>query len=394
LRDRSITQVLTFLQKSTLTALSLHSIVKLLRGGEDKSMADRNALAVVQQLDLAKAKLAQGDEKAGLAALDRALALEPYCFPAMLMKGAFYETKGMLRLAARNYKSALKIMPPDEEISPSMARTAKRARAVVEADAAAFQTFLRGKVAATAARHPLARLDRFDHCLDVFAGTSKPYLNDASLLLFPQLPAIPFFDNQDFPWLDALAARTPEIVEEARRAVVASRDKFKPYVDVPSGAPVNQWGALNRSPNWSTLFFWRDGGRIDHVCAEYPTTTAACEASPLAAVPGHAPTVMYSCLAARAKIPPHTGATNTRLVLHLPLIVPAGCGYRVGHVTREWKVGVPWIFDDTIEHEAWNDSDELRVVLIFDVWNPLLSQAERDLVCALLSASREYSAKP
>ena len=48
------------------------------------------------------------------------------------------------------------------------------------------------------------------------------------------------------------------------------------------------------------------------------------------------------------------------------------------------------MFDDTIEHEAWNDSDETRVILIVDVWNPLVTAAERDLVSRLLDAKRAY----
>ena len=52
------------------------------------------------------------------------------------------------------------------------------------------------------------------------------------------------------------------------------------------------------------------------------------------------------------------------------------------------------IFDDTLEHEARNDSDDLRVVLIFDVWNPLLSKAERDMVQAMTQAARDFNAEP
>ena len=85
-------------------------------------------------------------------------------------------------------------------------------------------------------------------------------------------------------------------------------------------------------------------------------------------------------------MPAHTGMFNTRLICHLPLIVPPGCGFRVGNQVREWEVGKLLIFDDTIEHEAWNDSDEDRVVLIFDIWRPELSPAERDEVEALFSA--------
>ena len=84
----------------------------------------------------------------------------------------------------------------------------------------------------------------------------------------------------------------------------------------------------------------------------------------------------------RTHIPPHTGVTNTRLTVHLPLIVPPNCGFRVGSETREWVPGKAWVFDDTIEHEAWNRSDAPRAVLIFDIWNPILTAAERDLVRA------------
>jgi aspartyl/asparaginyl beta-hydroxylase (cupin superfamily) len=101
---------------------------------------------------------------------------------------------------------------------------------------------------------------------------------------------------------------------------------------------------------------------------------------------------MFSALAPKSHIPPHNGETNARVVAHLPLIVPDGCTYRVGFDERRWRVGETLIFDDTIEHEARNDSDELRVVLIFDLWNPLLTAAERNLVKTLAAAARAFAA--
>jgi aspartate beta-hydroxylase len=107
--------------------------------------------------------------------------------------------------------------------------------------------------------------------------------------------------------------------------------------------------------------------------------------------PGMGPNAMFSILDPSTRIPPHTGTANTRLVAHLPLIVPPGCGFRVGSETREWRVGEAFVFDDTIEHEAWNDSDEMRAILIVDVWSPLLSDAERELSRALSArVSRFY----
>jgi aspartyl/asparaginyl beta-hydroxylase (cupin superfamily) len=110
----------------------------------------------------------------------------------------------------------------------------------------------------------------------------------------------------------------------------------------------------------------------------------------MAQQPNFSPTAMFSCLEAQTTIPPHCGETNTRLIVHLPLVVPAGCGFRVGNETREWHEGKAFVFDDTLEHEARNDSDELRVVLIFDVWNPFLTTAERELVGGLVNAVRDY----
>ena len=108
-------------------------------------------------------------------------------------------------------------------------------------------------------------------------------------------------------------------------------------------------------------------------------------------IPGRGPTAFFSILEPHTKIPPHTGITNARLTVHLPLIVPPGCRFRVGGETREWRAGSAWVFDDTIEHEAWNDSDAARAILIFDVWNPQLTLLERDLVREATVAIAEYN---
>ena len=95
-------------------------------------------------------------------------------------------------------------------------------------------------------------------------------------------------------------------------------------------------------------------------------------------------------LAPHSHIPAHTGVTNTRLIVHLGLIVPPSCRFRVGNETREWREGEAFVFDDSIEHEAWNDGDDLRVVLIFDIWNPNLSAAEREMVSAMMVAYADF----
>jgi aspartyl/asparaginyl beta-hydroxylase (cupin superfamily) len=128
--------------------------------------------------------------------------------------------------------------------------------------------------------------------------------------------------------------------------------------------------------------------------ARCPRTVAALRAWPQWDVPGSGPTAMFSVLQPKTRIPPHTGVSNARLVVHLPLVIPERCGFRVGAQRREWHPGKAFVFDDTIEHEAWNDSESARMVLIIDIWNPCLTPAERDHVRCVTAAIGEYYGQP
>ena len=147
---------------------------------------------------------------------------------------------------------------------------------------------------------------------------------------------------------------------------------------------------MARAQSLVALHLWRNGKAVEQNLARCPETARALAALPLADIEGLCPNAMFSALAPRSSIPPHNGETNARVIAHLPLIVPEGCSYRVGYEWRRWRVGETLIFDDTIEHEARNDSDELRVVLIFDLWNPLLGNAERELARTLAAAVRTF----
>jgi aspartyl/asparaginyl beta-hydroxylase (cupin superfamily) len=207
---------------------------------------------------------------------------------------------------------------------------------------------------------------------------------------FPRLPAIEFLDREQFAWLDAFDAAVGDIRTEALAALTQAAEAFVPYISKPAGSPVDQWQELNNSKRWSTFFLLKNGKRLEEHLARCPKTAALLETAPLCQIPGHAPTAFFSVLAPKTRIPPHTGVTNTRFIVHLPLVVPPGCRFRVGAETREWREGRAWVFDDTFEHEAWNDSSEPRIVLIFDVWNSFLSAAERDLVSVVTHGVHEY----
>lgn len=122
-----------------------------------------------------------------------------------------------------------------------------------------------------------------------------------------------------------------------------------------------------------------------------PATMAALAGAPLASVRNRSPSILFSLLRPGARIPPHTGFVNTRLICHLPLIVPPGCGLRVGNDTRTPVEGKAWVFDDTMEHEAWNLSDRIRGILLFEVWRPELTGEERALVSAMFEAIDAHS---
>mgnify|MGYP006172403729 CR=1 FL=1 len=150
--------------------------------------------------------------------------------------------------------------------------------------------------------------------------------------------------------------------------------------------PSYDFHGLRDNPAWSTLYLWEDGGSVEANAARFPRTLAALADAPLTRITTRAPSILFSLLKAGARIAPHHGMINARLICHLPLIVPVGCGFRCGNEEREWEPGRLLIFDDTIEHEAWNESGEDRVVLIFDVWRPELTDEERASVAAMFEA--------
>lgn len=329
---------------------------------------------------------------AALAALDEALALDPYNFLALLSKGAVIEKLSGERVAARTYENALKLAPADDNLQPALRAPLARARQVVEQTRQALVDYLSDKVGPVEGAGSELAQGRLAEAIGVYAGVKKVYAHEPLLLHYPRLPAVPFFPREMFTWLPELEAATASVKAELEALLAERMGEFAPYIQFPPDVPVNQWGELNHSPLWSSLFLWKDGQRNDAVCAACPETAALLERLPMADQPGFAPTAMFSALAPHTRIPPHTGSTNVRLLCHLPLILPGPAAFRVGNETRPWKMGQAWVFDDTIEHEAWNDADELRVILIFDVWNPFLEPGERDRINALMAARNAFYA--
>ena len=341
-------------------------------------------------MNLAMAHRATGGLKEAVLALNAALAIEPYSFMALLSKGAILEQMGRIRDAARVYRDALRIAPAESSLPNGLQAPLARAREVVAEQAQALAAHLREALSDLRAEHRSADLRRFDESLDVLAGIKTVYNAEPIQLHYPRLPAIPFFEREHFPWMETLEAATDTIRRELMTLLDAGLAGFEPYVQYAPGTPENQFASLNHSTQWSSFWLWKDGERQQEAIARCPQTAAILDELPLADLPGFAPTALFSALAPHTRIPPHTGSTNTRLLVHLPLVLPGPAGFRVGNETREWTIGTAWAFDDTIEHEAWNDADATRVIMIFDIWNPLLGAAERELVTALLTSHSEW----
>jgi aspartyl/asparaginyl beta-hydroxylase (cupin superfamily) len=345
-------------------------------------------------LNLSFLHRATGDADAEMAALTAALSIDPYFYPALLGKGMLLERRGEKRPAARVYKDLLSIAPSEEHIAPELREALRHAREVVEQNSRELDAWLHQRLASAMAHHSSENLGRFEECREVALGRKRIFTQQPVMLHYPGLPAIQYYPRSEFPWLEQLEQASDTIREELEIVLREDSAEMRPYVRHPDGAPLNQWAELNRSLRWSVFFLWEHGRRVEAHCARCPQTAALLESLPLMNLDRFSPNVMFSVLAPHTHIPAHSGDTNVRLVGHLPLIVPLQCRFRVGNDTREWRYREGWIFDDTIEHEAWNDSDEVRVILIFDAWNPYLTMAERELATALLCGLNDYYSSP
>ena len=333
---------------------------------------------------LAIACRASQDLAAEEAAVDRLLQLDARSLRGLIMKADCRAANGDQGVARQYYRTAIGIAdasgaPPD---AASEIEHARRALSEIEDVFHAKRT----RMMINRGFPPEAWSPRFRHALELAAGKRHQYYQRPTVFTYPELPQIQYYDPADFPWTPKIEAQTGVIRAELIELLKQGTDNFRPYIQASDGAVrLDANKALVENRDWSALFLCENGEADQELMQRCPTTWTAVNEAPLARIPGWGPTVMFSLLKAGARIEPHTGMFNTRLVCHLPLIVPPGCTFRVGNEVREWKEGELFIFDDTIEHEAWNNGSEDRVVLIFDIWRPELSEQERNELSALLS---------
>lgn len=335
---------------------------------------------------LASMRRAAGDQHGARVAVERALEIDPLDFVALLFRAHLLEQSGD-PTAGEVYGYALAQAPAERAgLAPGLVRALAKAdeshaRFVGERADAAESAMAEAE--RSAGELERSRLRRFRS--NVMRQT-RVYHSEPTDYYYPGLIEREFHDRQDFPWLAQLEQGAGAIRDELLALVRDEGGERVPYVQYEAHLPVGQWAELNHSYEWTALHLLERGRPMRANADRCPATMAALAAMPQPDISGYGPNAMFSLLKPGAHIPPHVGVANTRLICHLPLVVPPGCWFRVGAERRVWIEGEAFVFDDTIEHEAANDSAAPRFILIADVWHPGLSSVERQGVAALMAA--------
>ena len=341
---------------------------------------DADPTAIPLWSNLAHAYRLAGDGVGERFALERALALDRTDFGPQLRMAQLLQRLGEETVALPAWSGVFQLAAQLPSLSPAIEAEIAAGKAYCNA----LQVRIEARV--DAALNPVrddwdeTEQRRITAFVDRALGRRPIYTNECAGLHYPFLPADEFFDRKHFAWLDELEANVGVIRAELDALLGAPGEVMRPYVRMDEGTPPNLWSPLDHSLDWSACFLWEYGMPHRTILDRCPETAALLERLPLARIPGRAPNAFFSMLRPHTRIPPHTGVTNTRSIIHLALDIPPGCGFRVGGETRRWVEGKAFAFDDTIEHEAWNDSDHPRAVLIVDTWNPHLAERERDAI--------------
>jgi len=391
----------------TPEALNFVAMCSLSRGDPVSAQRDLERAARLEPTqpeiwkNLGIVHLAQQRFEDALDAFDRALGIEPVHFAARLHRGAALEQLGRTDDATAAYFGAIVAAQNrgkwrnDVTTPPGLRPAVKHAIAFVEAHR---KRMLMDLLRPLRARHGAASLSRVEQGLEIYLGERPADYPDkrqfCKFFYVPGLRATPYYERELFPWHAELEKHTDTIREELR-GVLDQPIGVEPFLGTNDNTLLKEQNLLagtRGEAQWNSFFFHRHGEVFEQNARRCPRTTEILASLPLVHIRGHAPEVLFSILTPGSHILKHHGVTNTRLVTHLPLIIPEDCAISVGGVEHAWQEGRCVTFDDTFEHEAWNKSDKVRAVMILDSWHPDLSEAEREAIALLVGGIGDFNA--
>lgn len=324
---------------------------------------------------------AESEFKFCLASIDRYLLLEPKDINANLIKADALTGLGKIKAASGFYLAAIRLAPDVSELPETHAGEIRRAQAACDAAAKHFEKSMSSYLSEIGLKDSEGA-SRIEQTVEIMMGRKQAYLQKPTKLYIPELPHKQFYDPSEFKWAEYLLSKAGDIKQELQ-GWMGDETLFPAYMDHnPDAAALSNMG-LENDNRWGALHLVKDGSPIESNLERCPKTYGALSELPIARIAGHSPNILFSLLKPGAHIPPHHGQTNARLLVHLPLIVPDGCELRVGNQIRSVVENRLMIFDDSIEHEARNTSDSVRIVLIFDIWRPELSSEETKVISGI-----------
>ncbi|MHC1480912.1 aspartyl/asparaginyl beta-hydroxylase domain-containing protein [Frateuria aurantia] len=348
---------------------------------------------------LANAWRQLGNAEAERRSLESLLAVQPDAFLAQFRLAQLLEEAGDRDTALRRYFAAIYHAQSqgrwldDATTAPVMQADVKRAMAFV--DQGRLDLFM-GVLEPLRQRYGKDALSRVEQGLYMYLGLAPTVYADPrqqpTFFYVPGLPTMPYPDRALFPWLEVLEQQTDAIRSEMLATRAEPDSPYRPFLgQTAEQLPEGLLAGTRGTPAWDAYFLYRHGQALASHHQACPATVAALAQTPLVQIRDHAPEICFSVLTAGSHILPHRGVTNTRLTAHLPLLVPPDCALVAGGETHVWKEGRAMVFDDTFEHEAWNRSDQLRVILLMDTWNPWLRPEEQAAVRDLVEAIGDFA---
>lgn len=339
-----------------------------------------SSMPLVACWTLAQACRKLDDSEGEIAALHLVLGHNARDLAALLAMGDAFDRRGDARAAFSWLRLALAqatVQPPPAALVPLI----QRAQLTCSRAQARFAEHLQEEIAAAGAA--MRGSPALDHALAMLTGKAELYLQQPTMFYYPGLPQRCFYERGEFEWVPQLEATTDAMRDELL-ALLAAKSPFAPYVERSQSRPAPN-NPLLEDDDWGAAYLWRSGA-ITPDGEAAPQTMAALQLVDMPVITARSPMALYSRLRPDTHIAAHHGLLNTRLICHMPLVAPGGCGLRVGHETRSWRYGEMLIFDDSVEHEAWNKGSEERIILLFETWRPEIPQADREALTLLFEA--------